>query len=170
MIGLQLDDEGWIRVSDLISQSRKANINLSMEILTSIMERDNKNRFIFSPDHSKIRANQGHSIDVDLGLMPAKPPDILYHGTATHFLTSIKRTGLLPGNRQYVHLSTAESSALNVGKRHGDPIVLIVKAEAMTLAGLSFYMAHNGIWLTDSVPIAFIEFPGLSHSGENDSL
>jgi len=121
---------------------------------------NDKQRFAFSADHSKIRANQGHSLPIDLGLEPLAPPELLFHGTATRFLASIKQQGLISRGRQYVHLSPDEPTAIKVGQRHGQPIVLTIQAGRMYADGLTFYRSVNGVWLTDKVSVAYIVFPG----------
>ncbi|MBY5967669.1 RNA 2'-phosphotransferase [Halomonas denitrificans] len=148
-IGLALDPEGWADIEDLIV---KSDIPLNLNILHKIVETSDKKRFSLSGDGRYIRANQGHSIDVNLGLEPAKPPKFLYHGTATRFLKSIEEKGLLPQNRQYLHLSSDPHTAAEVGQRHGKPIVLIIPALSMYHQGHKFFQAKNGVWLTENVP------------------
>ena len=115
-------------------------------------------RFSFSSDNKRIRANQGHSFEVDLGLVAQKPPEILFHGTATRNIDSIKEKGLVKGKRHHVHLSTNEETAREVGKRNGVPVVLKVQAGQMHKDGIAFYLSENRVWLTQSVPAAYIEF------------
>lgn len=157
-IGLSLDAEGWADVSELIELTNKHGRQLDLDLLKELVETNSKKRFSFSGDLSKIRANQGHSVSVDLGLRPATPPDVLYHGTATRFLESIREHGLRPGSRQHVHLSKDVETAVSVGKRHGKPVVLIIDAKEMHDAGHEFYLSENGVWLTKSVPTSFIDF------------
>ena len=107
---------------------------------------------------TKIRASQGHSVDIDLNLDPIVPPNILYHGTATRFLNSIKEKGLIKGTRQHVHLSDNVKTAITVGQRHGSPVVLAVLASEMHKAGFLFYRSDNGVWLTDNVPYKYVKF------------
>ena len=106
-----------------------------------------------------IRANQGHSVEVDLALPPAEPPEVLYHGTAAHFVESIRATGLNAASRQHVHLSADEATAIKVGKRHGKPVVLRIRAGDMHRGGTKFYLSANGVWLTAAVSAEFIAFP-----------
>ena len=150
-IGLSLDAEGWAEVDDIIT---KADIPITREQITRAVAENDKKRFALSPDGQLIRANQGHSITVDLGLLPVAPPEVLYHGTADKFLDSIMAQGLLPQNRQYVHLSADLKTATKVGQRHGRVVILTLPARAMHEGGQSFYMAENGVWLTDHVPAA----------------
>ena len=158
-IGLSLDSHGWADVEELMTKAKKTGIELTPEILKTVVAQNNKKRFIFNEDGTRIRANQGHSISVDLDLKAIQPPDILYHGTATRFLESIKIEGLLSKGRHHVHLSSDEKSATSVGKRHGKPVVLIIKAREMVKEGYEFYRSENGVWLTDHVPVAYIGFP-----------
>ena len=124
------------------------------------MARDSKTRYAISADGMRIRANQGHSLAaVDIGLPPATPPAMLYHGTASRFVEAIRVAGLLPGSRNHVHLSSSRETAVAVGARHGKPVVLTVDAAAMQAQGHVFYIADNGVWLVDAVPQACIGFP-----------
>lgn len=158
-IGLSLDPAGWAQVDELLQAAQKAGKSLTRELLRQVVEQNDKQRFSLSADGQKIRANQGHSIQVDLGLEPLTPPEILFHGTATRFLTSIGRRGLLPGGRLQVHLSPDEQTAVRVGQRHGRPVVLPIQAGRMAARGYKFYRSANGVWLTDNVPVEFIIFP-----------
>ncbi|WP_019500995.1 RNA 2'-phosphotransferase [Pseudanabaena sp. PCC 6802] len=158
-IGLALDEAGWANVESLIELATKHKHPLSRELIEEIVAKNDKKRFSLSADSSSIRANQGHSVKVNLGLAIAVPPELLYHGTATRFIESIKLHGLIPGSRQHVHLSFDIETAAKVGQRHGKPIVLIVKALQMYESGRSFYLSDNGVWLTESVPTTFIQFP-----------
>lgn len=155
-IGLQLDAEGWVRIEDLLLAAQHAGIAIDRSVLESVVRQNNKQRFSISHDGQRIRANQGHSIPVDLGLEPITPPPILYHGTATRFLQSIREHGLLKGHRQHVHLSTDQQSACNVGSRHGHPIVLTVDAANMLHDGYHFYRSHNGVYLTEHIPPQYL--------------
>ncbi len=147
-IGLYLDPEGWANIDELIG---KADIPLTLELIQNVVETSDKKRFAISDDNQSIRANQGHSIDVNLGLEAIEPPEFLYHGTATRFLDSIKEQGLLPKNRQYVHLSADQATAATVGQRHGKPVILTIPALKMHDQGHKFFKAENGVWLTDVV-------------------
>lgn len=158
-IQLALDEHGWADVEELISKARQAGIQIDEQILRQVVTQNSKKRFSFNEDYSKIRANQGHSIKVDLDLIPATPPEALYHGTATRFLESIRASGLLPRGRQLVHLSGDEKTALAVGKRHGRPVVLVIRSGEMKKRGYKFYQSANGVWLTNKVPAEYILFP-----------
>lgn len=155
-IGLALDAGGWASVDELISGAQRAHKPLTLEGLRQIVVENDKQRFSFSADGLRIRANQGHSMSVDLGLEPITPPDRLYHGTAQRFLDSIRRQGLIAMRRQHVHLSADEATAIKVGRRHGEPIVLVVDAARMQLNGFQFYRSANGVWLTDRVPVEYL--------------
>lgn len=158
-IGLTLDENGWAEVADLLQRMNDHGRRIDREILEHVVATNDKKRFSFTDDGQKIRANQGHSIDIDLALSPQTPPDVLFHGTATRFLDSIREQGLLPGSRQHVHLSRDETTAIKVGQRHGKPVVLVVRAGEMHRQGISFFCSDNGVWLTDCVAPQFIEFP-----------
>ncbi|WP_240224803.1 RNA 2'-phosphotransferase [Rheinheimera hassiensis] len=147
-IGIELDPEGWANIEELIEN---ANIPLNRAMLFEVVATSDKNRFTVSADGQSIRANQGHSVVVNLGLQPKQPPESLYHGTASRFLESIKQQGLKPQNRQYVHLSHSRNTAISVGQRHGKPIVLTIPALAMNQKGHLFFQAKNGVWLTNEV-------------------
>ena len=141
------DYNGWVKVSVVLG-----NLGLSLQDLQQIVESDNKGRFEFSEDKSSVRALYGHSIDVDLELEPATPPMILYHGTAEKYLENIMKDGLKPRKRNYVHLSETIDMAMQVGARHGKPIVLAIDTEAMISVGYKFYKVQNGVWLTGYIP------------------
>lgn len=151
-IGLVLDPQGWADVDDLITRANGAGLAITRELLLEVVGANDKQRFALSEDGCRIRANQGHSIGVELGLEPIEPPEILYHGTATRFLTSILEHGLLKGQRDHVHLSADEETAIRVGKRHGIAVVLRVHAGRMFREGKRFYVSANGVWLTEHVP------------------
>lgn len=157
VIGLRLDDAGWADIDALIrlSQGHKP---LTRALIEAVVENNNKKRFAFSDDGKRIRASQGHSIDVELGLVPQSPPTLLYHGTATRSVESIRSEGLLKRSRQHVHLSADAGTATTVGSRHGKPQVLTIRAADMAAAGHAFYRSENGVWLTDAVPVDFIDF------------
>ena len=152
VIGITLDHEGWANVSELIEKVRKHGYSsMTSDTLDTVVDTDNKQRYSYNADKTKIRANQGHSINVDVGLKEQKPPDILYHGTATRFLDSIHKSGLLPQSRQYVHLSDNEQTAKTVGVRHGSPVILKIDANKMYNDGIKFYLSENKVWLTKKV-------------------
>lgn len=134
---------------------------LTRETLQIIIDTNDKRRFALSVDGLRIRAHQGHSLDIDLALEPREPPDVLYHGTCTRYLDSIRREGLLRGSRTHVHLSWDRESAVRVGQRHGRPVVLGVAASAMHQRRFNFYLSENGVWLTEWVPVDFIQFHGV---------
>jgi putative RNA 2'-phosphotransferase len=153
IIGLILDKNGWAEIDEIIEKSSE--LVLTRELINEVVIQNEKQRFTIEGD--KIRANQGHSIDVDLEFKAVTPPDMLYHGTATRFLDSIMKTGLSKQQRQYVHLSEALETAINVGKRHGKVVVLEVDARKMFEEGYEFYLSENGVWLTDVVPLEFLK-------------
>ena len=154
-IGISLDEHGWANVQELIKGISRTQ-HLTMEMLEEIVATDEKTRYSFNEDKTMIRANQGHSIPVDLELDEVTPPMFLYHGTGEKFVDSIKKQGLLPQARQYVHLSENYATAVSVGKRHGRPFVFTVNAEEMWKAGYKFYLSVNGVWLTKAVPREFM--------------
>ena len=155
-IDIKLDEHGWARVGELIKGVSKTH-PLTMEMLEKIVEIDDKQRFAFNEDKTLIRANQGHSVSVDVQLKEAVPPKILYHGTAEKYVESIERSGLFPKSRLYVHLSDNSETAIKVGSRHGNPMVYTVDAERMSNDGYVFYRSANGVWLTKAVPIEYLE-------------
>lgn len=158
-IGLSLDAQGWTSVDDLIARANAHGNTLTREILAAVVATSDKQRFALSSDGSRIRANQGHSVGVDLGLAVREPPSTLFHGTADRFLASIRAQGLVRGSRHHVHLSRDEATAVVVGSRHGRPVILNVQAGRMHAAGHVFHLTDNGVWLTDAVPPEFIDFP-----------
>jgi putative RNA 2'-phosphotransferase len=155
-IGLKLDDAGWASVEELLAACKRARRTLTREELEHIVDTSDKKRFAFSEDGLYIRANQGHSIEVELGYEPREPPAVLYHGTATRFLASIQKEGLKRGKRHHVHLSTDASTAIKVGSRHGKPVVLRIMSGRMHTDGYLFYLSENGVWLTERVPPDYI--------------
>jgi len=155
-IGLNLDEHGWADVEELLHKINGHGMHLDRPTLEQVVEQNDKKRFAFSPDGQKIRASQGHSIQVDLQLEPASPPDVLYHGTAQRFQSSILEKGLLPGKRQHVHLSKDESTARSVGQRHGKPVIFQVDARQMEVDGYPFFLSANGVWLTAAVPPGYL--------------
>ncbi len=154
-IGLALDANGWATVAELIEKAGTEN-PLSRDLILQVVETSEKKRFALSEDGAKIRANQGHSVTVDLELERKEPPPVLFHGTATRFLASILKEGLEPRQRHHVHLSSDRETAIAVGQRHGEVAVLCVAAAEMAAAGHMFFRSENGVWLTDSVPPAFL--------------
>lgn len=154
--GMELDANGWVNVDELISKLNAHKVNISFEMLQHIVNTNSKKRFAFSDDLSKIRASQGHSVEVELGFTEQEPPAILYHGTVEKFLTSILKNGLKKMNRHHVHLSGDKTTAIKVGERRGEPVILEIKASEMFSAGYKFYLSANGVWLTNHVPATFI--------------
>ncbi|MFH6945708.1 RNA 2'-phosphotransferase [Flavobacterium sp. FlaQc-50] len=157
-IDLKLDENGWANVDELIPQSNKHKVPLDFDLLQVVVATNDKKRFIFNEDKTKIRASQGHSINVELNLNEVVPEGFLYHGTIAASIDSIKETGLQKMSRQHVHLSKDKETAIKVGGRRGKPVILTVDAERMQLEGFKFYLSENGVWLTDEVPARYIEF------------
>jgi putative RNA 2'-phosphotransferase len=155
-IGLALDPQGWVNIDELIEKGNAARTQFSRDDLMHVVETSEKKRFSISADGLRIRAAQGHSVSVALGLSPQEPPPSLYHGTATRFIDSILREGLKPQARQQVHLSADEATAKRVGQRHGKAAILKVDAPRMHSKGFKFYLSDNGVWLTDQVPPEFL--------------
>ncbi|WP_327066546.1 RNA 2'-phosphotransferase [Kitasatospora sp. NBC_01250] len=151
-VGLTLDEGGWVAIDALLAALARHGNRLGRADLDHIVATSDKQRFGFSEDGRRIRANQGHSVAVDLGLAAAEPPAVLYHGTAGRSLPAIFAEGLRPMSRQDVHLSADVATALKVGARHGSPVVLRVDAAALAAAGHRFRRSDNGVWLTDHVP------------------
>ncbi len=158
VIGITLDKNGWADVFRLIAGvNRNGKYFLDMETLEEIVRTDEKKRYSFSPDRKKIRANQGHSVRVDVELKASTPPDTLWHGTGEKYVDSINKEGLKPKGRLYVHLSADFETAKRVGSRHGKPFVYRIDSNEMHKQGYIFYISENGVWLTDTVPANFIE-------------
>ncbi len=155
--GIRLDEHGWANVDELIEGINNTGRKINIDILEEIVRTDNKQRYSFNQDKTLIRANQGHSIPVDVELEEKQPPQYLYHGTADRFLPAIMSEGLKPMSRLYVHLSKDEETAVKVGKRHGKPVVLKIKAEEMWKDGIKFYRSQNGVWLTKYVDKKYID-------------
>ena len=156
-IGIQLDRRSWAKVPEILM-----GVNLTMEDLEYIVETDEKQRYSFNDDKTLIRANQGHSIPIDLELEAVEPPETLYHGTIGQFLGSIKKEGLQRRSRQFVHLSKDVETALAVGRRRGKPVVLQIASGRMFEDGYEFFLSENGVWLTKEAPSSYIKFPGES--------
>ena len=150
--GLTLQPGGWVAVDDLLAAARKHGFPIFYDELVECVETNDKQRFAFDLTGEMIRANQGHSVEVDLQLEEREPPDLLYHGTVGRFVPSILELGLLPGKRHHVHLSGDAETAKKVGERRGIPVILTVDARRMHRDGHKFYLSANGVWLTDSVP------------------
>lgn len=155
-IGLTLDEYGCVNVSDLIKGINKRGYKVTIEDIERIVMEDDKQRYSFNEDKTKIKANQGHSIKVNLELKPIEPPRMLYHGTATRFRDSICKEGIKKQNRQYVHLSKDIETATKVGKRHGELVIFKINSHQMYQDGFKFYLSENKVWLTDYVPIKYL--------------
>lgn len=155
-IGIDLDTHGWTAVDVLIARMREHGFEITREVLEHVVRTNNKSRFAFDDGHTRIRASQGHSVEIDLGYTAQQPPAVLYHGTAEHFLPSILETGLKKGSRHHVHLSAETKTAAAVGQRYGKPVVLRVAALEMFNDGHSFYLADNHVWLTEHVPVKYL--------------
>ncbi len=163
IIGIKLDKNGWVSCDELISKvnkykNEKKSIELTKEILDEVVDTNDKKRFAYSQDKIKIRASQGHSIDVDLKLKPVEPPEYLYHGTAYRFIKSIKEDGLNKMSRQHVHMNEIPSMSEKVGSRHGTAKVLRIRANEMYKNGVNFYLSENKVWLTDNIDTKYIDF------------
>lgn len=156
-IGLELDEAGWTPVDVLLHKAAQAGRPISRAELDQVVATSDKKRFAFSEDGLRIRANQGHSVEVDLGLPPVPPPDLLYHGTASRFREAILRDGLQRRERHHVHLTESVATATSVGQRYGQPVLLRIDARRMAAAGFEFRCSANGVWLVDSVPPEFLE-------------
>jgi putative RNA 2'-phosphotransferase len=154
-IGIELDENGWVDIDTLIQKMNDFGENLTREELYFMVENNPKKRFAINEVTHQIRANQGHSIKINLGFAPIQPPEILYHGTAQRFLESIFESGLEKRNRHHIHLSADKVTATSVGQRHGKPIILAVKAFEMFKDGFQFFLSENGVWLTDKVPCKY---------------
>lgn len=156
VINIKLDNYGYANVEELILGINKTGRKIDMDALEEIVKTDNKGRYSFNSDKTKIRANQGHSINVDVELKEETPPKYLYHGTSTRFLYMIEKEGIRPMSRLYVHLSEDKETAINVGSRHGEPIILKIDTEKMINDGFRFLISENGVWLTKYIsPIYF---------------
>lgn len=158
--GVTLDAEGWVDVEELLAGAARHDFSFTRAELEEVVETGDKQRFALSADGKSIRANQGHSVSVDLGLKAQTPPAVLYHGTVERFVSSIMRNGLEKRSRQHVHLSADVATATRVGSRRGKPIVLQIAAAEMHSAGFQFFLSANGVWLIDQVPAQYISMAG----------
>ena len=156
-IGIKLDEHGWADVKEMITGIRAYGRQVDMATLERIVAGDDKQRYSFNDERTKIRANQGHSVKVDVELKECEPPDILYHGTASRFLDSIRAKGILKQKRHHVHLSADKQTAFAVGKRHGTSAVLLIDAKKLAERGHRFYLSANGVWLCDDIPWEGVE-------------
>ena len=159
-IELKLDENGWADVNELIKKcNQKGSQNkMTAELLDYVVENNDKKRFAFNEDKTKIRASQGHSISVELDLAETEPSEFLYHGTVAKFLENIKKEGLQKMSRQHVHLSKDRETAIKVGSRRGVAQILTVRSREMFKDGFKFYLSENNVWLTDEVPAKYIQF------------
>jgi putative RNA 2'-phosphotransferase len=155
-LGLELEVGGWVEVTQLLTACHQNRFYIRSDELKEVVDRNDKKRFSFNEDGSKIRANQGHSVAIDLQLTPQTPPERLYHGTGHKAVQSILKEGLLKMSRHHVHLSSDRATAKKVGVRHGKPIIFQIDTEAMQKAGYIFYLAANGVWLVDRVPPEYL--------------
>ncbi|MBR7835944.1 RNA 2'-phosphotransferase [Actinospica durhamensis] len=155
-VGVELDGAGWVAVDVLLAAAGAHGRRISRAQLDRVVAQNDKKRFEFDEAGARIRASQGHSVPVELGYAPSEPPEVLYHGTATRYLESIFRDGLVPGKRHHVHLSADTATAVKVGTRHGKPAVLTVAAARMRADGHEFYCSTNGVWLTEKVPTGYL--------------
>ncbi len=159
-LGLKLEEAGWVAVDALLTALNRKGFTISRAELNDVVRLNDKQRFSFDTSGSKIRANQGHSVEVDLALIPLEPPELLFHGTTIGSVASILETGLQRMNRHHVHLSKDLETAFRVGSRHGKPVILHIRALEMHNAGHQFYCSENGVWLVDAVPTEFLEVQG----------
>lgn len=156
-IGIELDPHGWTDCAQLIDAAHRNGVRLDHSLLLEIVRSSDKQRFALNEDQTRIRANQGHSVEVDLSLEPVTPPAVLFHGTVDKFIPSILQTGIEKGQRHHVHLSPDVDTAVKVGERRGKPVILKIDAKRMHESGREFFVSGNGVWLTDHVPAEFIE-------------
>lgn len=154
-IGIRLDEHGWANVEELIAGIAKT-YEFNMEILEEIVRTDEKQRYSFNDDKTLIRANQGHSILIDVELEAIEPPMELWHGTGEKYVDSIDRQGLIPKSRLYVHLSKDIDTAIKVGRRHGRPVLYLVKSGDMHQDGYQFFQSKNGVSLTKEVSVKYL--------------
>ena len=159
LIGLELDEYGWANIDELLAKSRADGRSISRQELERVVAESDKQRFAISDDGTMIRANQGHSIQVNLELVASAPPEQLFHGTVAKSVSSIRETGLEKRKRHHVHLSPDKATATKVGSRRGKPVILVVQSGRMHQDGHEFYLSKNGVWLTDHVPAEYIQFP-----------
>lgn len=158
-LDLTLDENGWVKVDLLLAAMQRQGLDVDRDLLEEVVRDNDKQRFAFNEDRTQIRANQGHSIEVDVELEQKTPPSVLLHGTVEKFLDAIRESGLEKMNRQHVHLSGDLETANKVGSRRGKPVILQIDAAKMEKNGHVFYLSANGVWLTDHVPPGFITFP-----------
>jgi putative RNA 2'-phosphotransferase len=159
LIRIELDESGWVDLETLFAALAHHGKSMTRETLEQVVHSNDKQRFSFNEEGTRIRANQGHSMKIDLGYQPAAPPEILIHGTPQKFVEVISREGLKKMQRHHVHLHVSEETGLAVGRRRGKPVILKVRALEMQQAGHDFFVTPNDVWLTDHVPVVFIDFP-----------
>jgi putative RNA 2'-phosphotransferase len=159
ILGVQLDAQGWVSVEALLAGLAARRRSLTHKELVQIVRDNDKQRLTLSDDGKRIRAAQGHSVEVDLGLEDSSPPALLYHGTVGKFLPAIRSEGLRPMTRHAVHLSSTVETAVKVGERRGPPVILVIDPQRMALDGHRFSVSENGVWLTAAVPVQYIAFP-----------
>jgi putative RNA 2'-phosphotransferase len=159
LIGITLDAEGWVAVDELLTAAARHGQAISEDQLDEVVWTNDKQRFSFSPDGSMIRANQGHSVEVNLRLDPVEPPELLFHGTVERFLASIREQSLVRGKRHHVHLSADRETAVRVAQRRGRPVILVIESGRMHRDGRQFFQSANGVWLTEAVPPIYLQFP-----------
>ncbi|WP_294822272.1 RNA 2'-phosphotransferase [uncultured Flavobacterium sp.] len=155
-IGIALDAGGWADVGLLLEKINESGTKIDAAVLNHVVETSSKNRFAYNDAKDRIRASQGHSVVIELGYEPLSPPEILYHGTAAQNVDAILKEGIHKGSRHHVHLSLDRETAVNVGGRHGKPVVLEVTALEMHNDGYEFFLSENGVWLTDNVPVGYV--------------
>ena len=159
VVGITLDNKGWADIDELLTgMNRSSRATVTFEDIQEVVATNDKQRFVFNEDCTKIRANQGHSVQVDVELKEMLPPDVLYHGTPTKFVQKIMVEGLKPQGRLYVHLSADTVTATKVGSRRGSPVVLTINALKMHEDGFVFYLSDNGVWLTKYVPADYLGY------------
>jgi putative RNA 2'-phosphotransferase len=161
LLKLKMNSEGWVELNELIDAwgAKDWSPGINLDVLKRLVDENDKKRYTLDLENSRIRARQGHSVSIDLGLEPVIPPEKLFHGTVSKFLESIKVDGLIKGRRQHVHLSLDLKTANKVGQRRGKPVILSVNSEAMHHQGFKFYLSDNDVWLAEAIPAEFIEFP-----------
>jgi putative RNA 2'-phosphotransferase len=157
-IGIKLDDAGWVSVDELLRGCAASGLAISRDELDAVVANSDKQRFAFSDDRTRIRANQGHSVEVELGYEPAAPPAVLYYGTPEKFVEAIRREGLNKMQRHHVHLSESPAITLAAAARRGKPVLLTIDAAAMARDGLTFFVTPNRVWLTEGVPAKYLVF------------
>ena len=162
-IGIELDEAGWVDVDALLGRYRAGGKPITRAQLDDIVATNPKQRFALSEDGRRIRANQGHTVDVDLGYDPVAPPELLFHGTVGGALDGIRTHGLVRMERHHVHLSPDRETAARVGQRRGRPVILTVRAGDMHRGGFAFFRSDNGVWLTDHVPPGYVDMPDVPH-------